>query len=133
MRIAIYLVCICLISTSAYSGEWIADKQTGCKVWNDSPKPGESITWSGKCEDGKANGKGTLKFHDNNKKGNIYICEFKNGKPIGHGVLFTPDGLKNEGEFKDGEPFGLVTTTLPNGSKIVSEEKDDKIITRAVI
>ena len=34
---------------------WIADKR-GCKVVNISPQEGESITWSGECKNGLANG-----------------------------------------------------------------------------
>jgi hypothetical protein len=34
---------------------WIAD-QNGCRVWNSNPGSEETVTWSGPCKDGYANG-----------------------------------------------------------------------------
>ena len=34
----------------------------GCLIWNEDPKPDETITWSGACEGGLANGEGVLKY-----------------------------------------------------------------------
>src|SRR5215475_7073864 len=39
---------------------WIADGRTGCRVWNHHPEPKETITWSGRCENGRAQGKGVV-------------------------------------------------------------------------
>jgi hypothetical protein len=41
---------------------WITTDK-GCKVWNPYPKPNESVTWSGKCIDGKAHGYGVLQWY----------------------------------------------------------------------
>ena len=41
---------------------WIADKR-GCKVANPFPRPGESITWSGECKNGFAQGSGVLQWY----------------------------------------------------------------------
>jgi len=38
---------------------WIADSH-GCKVANTFPRPGETITWSGSCSNGYADGDGVL-------------------------------------------------------------------------
>src|ERR1017187_9422766 len=43
---------------------WIADK-SGCKVANPFPQPGESITWSGQCKNGVADGEGLLEWYIN--------------------------------------------------------------------
>ena len=149
MRITIYFVSLCLMTTSAFCGEWIADKQNGCKVWNEQPAPGESITWTGGCEGGKANGKGILQLYKNNKKesknegefkdgkmnghgtktfpdGTIYKGEFKEGNRNGHGTVNFPDGTIYEGEFKEGELNGHGTVNFPNGSKYEGEFKDGR-------
>jgi len=39
---------------------WIADARTGCKVINLTPKPPETISWSGSCANGLAQGSGVL-------------------------------------------------------------------------
>lgn len=75
MRI-IFLFCLCLIATSTYAGEWIADKTNGCKFWDQNPKPNESIRWSGKCEGGLADGQGVLQKYENKSHklgGQIFI------------------------------------------------------------
>lgn len=64
---------------SADAAGWIADAQTGCRVWSAQPEPTESVSWSGSCANGLAQGQGTLQW-------------FKNGKPNGHSM----------GEFRDG-------------------------------
>ena len=38
---------------------WITDNH-GCKVWDSLPSANESVSWSGPCKDGYADGKGTL-------------------------------------------------------------------------
>lgn len=35
--------------------------QPACYVWNPDLRPGETVTWSGECSRGQAQGKGTLK------------------------------------------------------------------------
>ena len=44
---------------------WIADQTTGCKIWNEAPKPGETVTWSGQCKNGFGEGAGTLQWFEN--------------------------------------------------------------------
>ena len=41
-------------------GAWTVVANSPCKIWNDNPDPGESVTWSGACVDGKASGKGRV-------------------------------------------------------------------------
>ena len=33
---------------------WTADPQTGCRVWNGAPQGNETISWSGRCQNGLA-------------------------------------------------------------------------------
>ena len=53
-----------LLGDAAVAGDevtWIADSH-GCKVANTFPRPGETITWSGKCKEGFADGDGVLQW-----------------------------------------------------------------------
>src|SRR5215475_6638516 len=46
---------------------WIADASTGCRVWNDHPRPKETITWSGRCENGLAQGNGVVQWFEDSR------------------------------------------------------------------
>ncbi len=59
----IIVTTLSFMSFVAHAGEWIADAKTGCQVWNPAPSPGESISWSGPCSNGKATGTGTLQWY----------------------------------------------------------------------
>jgi len=116
---------------SAHAGEWIADK-SGCRVWNPNPQLDESVTWSGSCSNGRAEGNGILRW----LKGNIpvetdegewrdgrqvnkgtqswstgrYEGQLADGEPNGYGVL-TVQKLRYQGEFHNGKPNGAGTLT----------------------
>lgn len=53
----ILLTCGYIPYAHAAGGEWIRD-QHGCRLWNQSPLPDESIMWSGKCIRGYGQGRG---------------------------------------------------------------------------
>ncbi len=66
----IALIFSLLISVTAFCADddvaWIADKN-GCKVANPFPQVGESVTWSGQCANGTADGTGLLEWYINGK------------------------------------------------------------------
>lgn len=139
MKRILLVFCLCVAATSVYAEDnWIADAKTGCKVLNSSSLPNPSITWSGGCKDGKANGKGTLTGYENGKMilifegvmedgqchrdcslttvdGTKYFGESKNNLRHGKGTLTYPDGAKYVGEFEKGWQHGIGTLTYPNG------------------
>lgn len=146
---------------SVEAGEWIVDNSSGCKVWNPKPEPNESISWSGKCNEGTASGQGILQWYisksglkedkklqatfegymSNGKSngagtltasdGRKYVGDFKDGKRHGNGTETRPDGAKYVGEFKDRKPNGTGTLTQPDGRTSVSEFKEGKFIRHA--
>jgi tetratricopeptide (TPR) repeat protein len=67
-------------------------------VWNPNPEPGESVSWSGACREGHADGHGVEQW-------------FKDGNP----------GNRIEGEFVSGRSKGQVRITYPNGAVYVGE------------
>ena len=128
---------------------WIVDAQTGCAVWNPFPIPNESVSWTGSCpggiaqgfgavywfkdgqplsrgggtyRDGRLSGQGTTTWHDGTK----YVGAYLDGKWSGHGTLTRPDGGKYEGAFREGKRNGYGTYTWPDGRRFVGEYRDDK-------
>ncbi len=116
--------------------EWIADAK-GCKVANLSPKQGESVTWSGGCTKGLANGEGMLTWFESGVKtevyegtmvdgyaegrgkllgaGSTYIGEFKQSRQHGRGRYEDADGSWYSGEWSEGLPHGRGQMLTPDG------------------
>ena len=109
--------------------------KSGCQVWDPNPQLDETVTWSGACTNGHADGSGTVQW----LKGNVSIetdqGEWRDGRQAGKGVQNWPigryegelaDGLPNgegvltfqkyryEGQFRDGKPNGIGTLTVGN-------------------
>jgi hypothetical protein len=100
--VALVLSC----SSVAIAGEWIADKNSNCQAWISLPDPAISMSWSGPCSQGKANGQGTLQWYKNGKPFYRYEGEYKDGKMNGKGILVSSENSSHfEGEFKDDWPF----------------------------
>ena len=66
-----YLMCLIFVNLmmgSAYAqglgdvSEWTVDPATGCKTFNPTPEPKETIKFSGTCLDGYTNGWGTVQW-----------------------------------------------------------------------
>lgn len=55
-----------IMSFSLYAAEpdWAKDSKNDCMIWNENPQPNETVTWSGNCVDGKAEGTGEAVWHD---------------------------------------------------------------------
>ena len=108
---------------------WIADRRTGCQVWNPNPRPNESVTWAGACANGKAEGLGFEEWFEdgspgatfsgrmsggwmvgrgtyNFASGDTYVGDFKDDSKDGHGTYYWASGTRYEGEFKDGVRSG---------------------------
>jgi hypothetical protein len=125
---------------------WIADSH-GCRVANTFPRPGESITWSGKCKDGFADGDGVLQWffkgrEDDRFEGNLamgwaegrgalakadggrYVGEWKHSVQEGTGRYDAPDGSWYQGEWKNGKPNGQGQYRRGDGKLFIGEWAD---------
>ena len=89
----------------------------GCYVWNPHLNTRESVTWSGGCSDGLAEGKGTLTWSwwmDRRTASPLNIQhigegQIMNGKQEGHWVIQHKgfdEGAVSEGEMVDGRRHG---------------------------
>src|SRR6266446_6345392 len=45
---------------------WVTDKRTGCRVSDPDPDPKDTITWSGRCQNGIAQGPGVVEWLEDN-------------------------------------------------------------------
>ena len=100
---------------------WIKDNGSNCWAANPDPSPGETIIWSGGCQNNLLNGPGTLTWYINGKAVGRDEGNFRNGELSGHGRLSFADGANYEGEFP-----GKGVLTLPNGQKIQAESIHEK-------
>lgn len=111
-RLAVAALAAALITVAlpARAGEWIADK-SGCRVWNPNPQLDESLTWSGSCANGRAEGGGTVQWSKGGTPIETDQGEWREGRQVGKGIQSWSSG-RYEGELADGEPNGLGVLTL---------------------
>ncbi len=122
--------------TSAETIEWIKDAN-GCKIANLAPQQGESVTWTGGCEKGLANGEGTLTWYQSGlktevyegmmvdgyaegrgkllRRGSSYVGEWKKSLQHGRGRYDDEDGSWYQGEWSEGLPHGRGQMLTPDG------------------
>ncbi len=104
---------------------WIKDSK-GCKVANPSPRGGETVTWSGQCVRGFAQGKGVLEFKREGKLESRYEGEVDKGVISGQGKLLSADGSTYDGDWANGKPDGYGSYTAADGSVFVGGWTDGK-------
>ena len=89
-------------------------RQPGCYVWNPNPQPGETVTWTGNCDGGLAQGAGTLTWvSDGNRETNT--GRLHDGRWDGHVVVRLANGNVGEGAAVDGRQTGRWVWRYPNG------------------
>jgi hypothetical protein len=118
---------------------WIADAN-GCKIANPFPQPEETVTWSGDCNNGLADGEGVLEWFIGGQPRDRYQGTLKQGWAEGKGTLVregmrysgdwkhsTQDGVGRydgadgswyEGEWKEGQPHGRGEYQGPDGRRL---------------
>ena len=106
---------------SGNNPNWIKANGSNCWAANPDPSPGETITWTGACENNLLSGPGTLTWYINGKAVGRDEGTFRNGELYGHGRLSFADGANYEGDFP-----GKGILTLPNGQKIEAESIHEK-------
>jgi len=105
---------------------WIADARTGCKVWNTNPQPNETVTWSGACQNGFAQGHGTLQAFLNERPIEHFEGEYRDGKAAGYGVAMSPNGDSYMGDWKDGRRNGHGVLTVSNDYRYDGEWRNGR-------
>jgi len=98
---------------------WQGTINTECRVWNPDPKANETLTWSGACVNGRAEGTGVVvaRFPENGAwKEERYEGEMKNGKQHGQGTLYYAEGGLFTGLFVEDNPYSG-RREFPDGSR----------------
>ena len=125
--------------------------QPGCYVWNGSLSPDATVTWTGTCSGGRAQGEGTLKWvwrHGSNPsestgrltdgkkhgkwvgrdgKGTVREGPYVDGEPHGQWVMRWADGIVGGGPYVDGEAHGQWVIRNANGDVVEGPYVDGKM------
>ena len=104
---------------------WIVVENQACQVHKPNLKPGDTVTWTGACVDGKASGEGRFTWRGDHGE-NVYQGEFLEGKLHGRGVYRWAVGACYDGELRDGMQHGSGTQTWPGHSRYRGEWRDGK-------
>jgi hypothetical protein len=79
---------------------WITDPKTGCRLWDPMPEPEESVSWSGGCKDGLAQGAGVAQWYSKGQLSDRYEGDYLYGWEHGHGVYqWKSNGDRYEGNY----------------------------------
>jgi len=104
------------LQASEAKGHWIADAK-GCKVFELDSLPHESITWSGACVHGFADGEGRLQWFLKGKPNGTYTGTLSAGQLAGTGLFEYANGARYEGGFYASEFDGQGVYTFANGNR----------------
>src|SRR5450759_4407369 len=104
---------------------WVADSQ-GCKVANPQPQPIESISWSGRCKDGFADGAGIVRWFSGGKSNGITSGTFKQGKLIGKGYVTLPQAVYTR--LNSSTRGGELRRAWPPGSRLDGEFLENQLV-----
>ncbi len=105
-------------------GNYIKDKKTGCAVWFKHTFAEDSVTWSGACKDGLAEGNGTMIGFTKGRQTSKYVGRLSKGKPNGIGTFTFWGDRKLSGNFRNGEPLFLSNQLLSRLKRTVISETD---------
>jgi hypothetical protein len=93
---------------------WITDT-AGCKIWDSRPMPGETVSWSGACRGGYAEGKGILIWYVRGQLHSTYEGELSGGHYEGRGTQVWSSGARYEGDWQSDRAHGKGTYRAATG------------------
>ena len=97
---------------------WIEDGKTGCRIRNPAPQPRESVTWSGDCPNGIAEGAGVLQWFDDSRPTDRYEGEMRDGWENGRGIATsTVIADRYDGEWREGWRHGRGVYDFATGDR----------------
>jgi hypothetical protein len=134
-------------SNTSNTGQWLKDGD--CSLFSADAMPGDTVSWTGTCVDGYAEGLGTATFtHEGQTqsftanfvhgvipdghvitrwgKGWSYDGETVGGRFNGPGILTTDGSDRFDGHWNNGKMTGFGVLLRANGERYVGDWKDDK-------
>jgi hypothetical protein len=134
--VLMWLGCSGAFGQASPAGTLVVDAKSGCKVFNPHPMGGETVSWTGGCVDGLAQGPGSLQWMRDGRiiekddgewkqgrqtgrgtqdwNSGRYLGELVNGEPNGQGIM-TLQSARYEGAFRNGKPNGEGAVTNLEG------------------
>jgi len=129
------------------NGQWLKDG--ACALFSADAHPGDSVSWTGSCVDGYAQGLGTATFTHGGQaqsftatfvhgvipdghvisrwgQGWSYDGETVGGRFHGAGILTTDASDRFDGQWSDGKMTGFGVLLRANGERYAGDWKDDK-------
>lgn len=107
------------------------ENRDDCYVWDAFPHRGETVTWSGRCRAGLADGPGegvwTWQYGEGETRREEASGSFAAGKRDGKWVLRWGDG-EREGEYLDGKRHGRWLERLADGGTECEEYDEDDFV-----
>ncbi|HEY0836821.1 MAG TPA: hypothetical protein VGE72_23120 [Azospirillum sp.] len=133
---------VMLLAFHAAAERVVADRDTGCRIWDQYPDSRKTIRWSGPCRDGFAHGEGTLEWayagrYDGRVSGRLIEGRldgrahvewadgrsmdgtFRHGRASGEGTFVWPDGRRYTGSWRNDHRTGFGTLLFPEGHRYV--------------
>ncbi len=110
-----------LATTTALAkhGRWRqVENNANCEVWFENPRPSATVTWTGDCVNGRADGNGEQTWRylkDGEWKEDSYTGVVRDGKRHGRGVLQFLNGGRYEGDFRESKFNGQGVLVGANG------------------
>jgi hypothetical protein len=126
ITIASASVALWILPLTANADEQYLPDANGCKVYDPNPQPDETVTWSGRCLDGYADGPGVVQWLLAGKPGSRFEGMLVRGKSEGQGSEVFQNGARFDGTFHEGERTGKGISTFPNGDRYEGDWLHDK-------
>lgn len=110
-------------------GLWMEiSNNAGCYLWNPVPVDGESVSWSGECSNGFAQGDGRIDWYQHGALDAISETRFRDGRRHGPTVFRDTDGtLTAEGPYVNGQRHGTWTHVYEDRSRGVGPFVNDQL------
>lgn len=102
---------------------WVVDPATGCHARAEGAPPQVSMSWTGPCVNGRAQGTGKLSWFLGGQLRDTYDGEYRDGMMNGRGTLASVDGGRYEGQFRNDRPEGRGVRSWSDGTRYDGEFK----------
>lgn len=93
-------------------GTWLLDTQGGCRNWDWHPAPEDTVTWSGACQAGSKEGKGTLQWVEHGRPIDRFEGAYRRNERTGFGRYRWNELDAYEGNYVAGLPQGTGTACI---------------------
>ena len=108
----------------SFGPNWIVVENQPCQLYDIEPEPGETVTWSGTCVDGKASGSGRAIWRGTSYGEGVYEGGYRAGKAHDENGVYTSGGYRYEGGWRDGLPHGFGKIVDPEENRFEGEWHD---------